>query len=311
MNVKVSHQQQYSIIPLTSPHTGLILLISILASGCNELESDGSSGTDDQLTTIEYNGQSVTLLNNGQAVTDLSADAASRRYYRLDVPTAASDISFTVSSGSGDADLYVRIDALPDLDNYDCQSAQSGNEESCDTLRDSNIPYYIMLYGAADYSGVTLLASYTVSDSGGAGECVVSSVQQQLLDAHNTARAEARYCGSSYYPAVTALSWNCQLSAAAAAHNQDMVDNNFFSHTGSDGLQPSDRVQAAGYEYSYMGENIAAGYSSVTSVMNGWLDSPGHCSNIMNANYTEMGADRLTSSTADYSTYWTADFGRP
>ena len=90
-----------------------------------------------------------------------------------------------------------------------------------------------------------------------------------------------------------------------------MATNNFFSHTGSDGLSVSNRVDATGYEWSTVGENIAAGQSTVTQVVQGWLNSEGHCRNIMNANFTELGAERVDSTSADFSTYWTQVFAAP
>lgn len=142
-------------------------------------------------------------------------------------------------------------------------------------------------------------------------DCALTQAQSDLLAAHNTARATARTCGGISYPAAPALTWNCKLATAAAGHNRDMATNNFFSHTGSNGSQPADRATAAGYSYSAIGENIAAGYTTVSSAMDGWLQSSGHCSNIMNSSYTEMGADKLEYSGSAYGTYWTSVFGRP
>lgn len=141
-------------------------------------------------------------------------------------------------------------------------------------------------------------------------DCALTESQADLLRAHNSARATARSCGGTHYPAVSALAWSCKLATAAAGHNTDMAKNNFFSHTGSNGSQPADRATAAGYSYTMIGENIAAGYSTVASAMDTWLQSSGHCSNIMNGSYTEMGGDKLEYSGSTYYTYWTSVFGR-
>ena len=90
-----------------------------------------------------------------------------------------------------------------------------------------------------------------------------------------------------------------------------MSSNNFFSHTGSDGLQPWDRAVAEGYAYRSIGENIAAGQGSVGEVQSGWMDSPGHCRNIMNSGYVEVGAACVVDSNAQYQRYWTVVFGSP
>ena len=46
-----------------------------------------------------------------------------------------------------------------------------------------------------------------------------------------------------------------------------------------------------------------------SSVVKAWLKSPGHCRNIMKANYTELGVGYATG--GYYGTYWTQDFGTP
>lgn len=82
---------------------------------------------------------------------------------------------------------------------------------------------------------------------------------------------------------------NDQLDAAAQAHAQDMLDNDYFSHTGQNGSTPGDRATLAGYDWRTYGENIASGYRSEASVMKGWTDSPGHHANNINPNFKEFG----------------------
>ena len=79
-----------------------------------------------------------------------------------------------------------------------------------------------------------------------------------------------------------------------------------------DGRTLGDRVSAAGYAWSSLGENIAAGYPGIDAVMDGWIASPGHCANLMNAGFTEVGVVCVPGAAgATYSTYWTMDLGRP
>ncbi len=142
-------------------------------------------------------------------------------------------------------------------------------------------------------------------------ECQLLAIDEAMLALVNEARSQARMCGTNSMPAVSPLTWNCRLALAAAVHSEDMASMNFFSHTGSDGLSMVERSTAAGYEYRALGENIAAGYTTVEQVMAGWLNSPGHCRNIMSANFTEMGAARRINDNSDFRTYWTQVFGRP
>lgn len=141
--------------------------------------------------------------------------------------------------------------------------------------------------------------------------CNLPDFQQEIINRINQARAAGRTCGSTSYGPAPALGWNGYLFGAAAGHSFEMAANNYFSHTGLDGSDPGQRITSAGYAWSAYGENIAGGQTSVQTVVDGWLNSPGHCANIMNPNFTEIGAACVSSSTSQYSTYWTMDFARP
>ena len=138
-----------------------------------------------------------------------------------------------------------------------------------------------------------------------------SSDASAFLSAINAVRAVGRNCGSTAYPAAPALAWNAKLETAALLHSQDMASQNYFSHTGKNGSQPWDRMTAAGYMWRAAAENIAAGQPDLTTVMAGWVKSPGHCANLMSAAYTEIGMAKATNSSSGYGTYWTQDFGTP
>ncbi len=139
----------------------------------------------------------------------------------------------------------------------------------------------------------------------------MSDTDKEMLTQVNDARSMSRNCGSVTYPATAALSWHCTLEDVANGHSRDMGDYNFFSHTGSDGLTVANRVGNAGYNWSAVGENIAAGQQNITAVMTAWLDSPGHCINIMRSTYTEFGAASYLVTGSDYPIYWTQVFARP
>ncbi|AZT83200.1 CAP domain-containing protein [Marinobacter sp. NP-4(2019)] len=141
--------------------------------------------------------------------------------------------------------------------------------------------------------------------------CEVDQYQADMLERVNAARASARSCGSEQFAAAEPLAYNCPIEGAATHHSNDMASNNFFSHTGSDGLRVGARVTATGYEWSVVGENIAAGYDDVDTVVEAWLDSPGHCRNIMDSRFTQFAVSRVDTSTADYDNYWTQVFATP
>ncbi|OZG71818.1 hypothetical protein BTA51_19535 [Hahella sp. CCB-MM4] len=262
--------------------------------------------------SMSFQAQADTPLENGVPLEDLSGSRGSETFYYIEVPDKSISLVVQISGGSGDADLYVAYNRTPNTSVFDCRPYEWGNQETCTFKPPKAGKYHIMLRGYDDYGGMQLKATYVTDDDDGGdppGDCTLSDVQKELLTAHNNARSQGRSCGGTYYEAAPALTWNCKLGAAATKHTQDMVDNNFFSHTGSDGSQVSDRVRAQGYNYRLVGENIAAGYSSVQQVMEGWLKSPGHCSNIMRSGYTEIGAEKISTSQADYPHYWTTVFG--
>ena len=89
-----------------------------------------------------------------------------------------------------------------------------------------------------------------------------------------------------------------------------MAMRNYFAHTAKDGSTVQDRATREGYEWSAIGENIAAGQGSVTSVVASWLASPHHCVNIMKPEFSEMGAAYVVNETSDAGIYWTQVFGK-
>jgi uncharacterized protein YkwD len=123
-----------------------------------------------------------------------------------------------------------------------------------------------------------------------------------LLKLVNEKRAAGCNCGNKYMPPVPPLVWNDLITAASAKHSKDMDRRSFFSHTSSDGKSLKDRFQIVGYKWMAIGENIAMGQRDEYEVMNSWVKSPGHCMNLMNAGFKEMGAARQ-------GKYWTQDFG--
>lgn len=123
-----------------------------------------------------------------------------------------------------------------------------------------------------------------------------------LLQLINNVRQSGCTCGSTTMPAVAPVIWNDQLASAAFNHSNEMNANNYFSHTGLNGSSAGERITATGYAWRTYGENIAKGYTSEQSVMDGWINSEGHCKNIMNPNFKEVGVARV-------GNYWTQEFG--
>jgi hypothetical protein len=134
---------------------------------------------------------------------------------------------------------------------------------------------------------------------------------KEVLALVNEARARPRTCGNQKFGAAPPLEWNTKLGSAALAHSRDMADRNYFAHAERDGSTVGDRAAREGYEWTVIGENIAAGQGSAEQVLSSWLTSPNHCVNIMKPDFTQMGAAYVVNHASDTGIYWTQVFGRP
>ena len=151
---------------------------------------------------------------------------------------------------------------------------------------------------------VLLTACDTYGVDGIANDPPPQSVWNEMLDAVNEARSQSRTCGGTPFAAAPPLHWDDRLEAAARAHTEDMARNDHFDHVGTDGSEPGDRVRRAGYGWRRVGENIARHQRSVDEVVSDWLDSAGHCQQLMDPRFVEMGA-------VERDGYWTQVFGAP
>lgn len=164
-------------------------------------------------------------------------------------------------------------------------------------------------FGAAEFgrdSWIIVAAPFTVpavADS--------ERVDAELLRLINAARGLSRRCGTRLYAAVTPLAPSAALRAAALMHAQDMLHHDFFEHTGADGSTPAQRVAANGYQYRIVGENIASGPETAAEAVAGWLASPSHCENIMDARFRDTGFAFAASSRGSPRIYWVEDFASP
>lgn len=132
----------------------------------------------------------------------------------------------------------------------------------------------------------------------------------EVLTLVNQERSAGRSCGSegTFGPAA-ALGWNDKLGRAAQLHADDMAGHDFMAHTGSDGSDAATRISREGYQWSAIGENVAAGQSSPAEVMSSWLSSPPHCANIMDASFEHMGIGRAAG--GSLGVYWAQTFATP
>ncbi len=101
-----------------------------------------------------------------------------------------------------------------------------------------------------------------------------------LLSSTNQRRADNGKAG---------LSLNSKLNASAQAKAEDMVARDYWSHNTPDGQEPWVFIDAQGYNYKKAGENLAYGFSTSSSTVTGWMNSPSHKENMLDGLYTEVG----------------------
>ena len=110
---------------------------------------------------------SAALLQNGVPATGLAGAQGAELQYTFQVPAGATSLTFQMSGGSGDADLYVRYGAAPTTGTYDCRPYLGGNNEPCAMPNATAGTWYVMVRGYAAFANVTLVATYTAGGGGG------------------------------------------------------------------------------------------------------------------------------------------------
>jgi len=137
-----------------------------------------------------------------------------------------------------------------------------------------------------------------------------SAVQRRVVELVNVARRQGRRCGGEYFAPAANLGVSKPLGTAALEHARDMAQHGYFDHRARDGSQPKDRVKRAGYSPRLTGENIAFGPESAEEAVEGWLASPGHCANIMDARFRHTGLAVAKAKKKGHY-YWVQTFGSP
>ena len=174
-----------------------------------------------------------------------------------------------------------------------------------------------------------------------------NTTKEAYLKAVKDARAVGRDCGhyildengseitvrddnsSDWMPAIKddPLKWNEKLYKAAYEHNVDMSKSGKISHTGSGsesdhtakinhlgrGSTYKERVLGNGYTFTQLKENITVGTNidSAKKAVEMWLNSAGHCKNLMDANVTDMGMSHVYEENSTYKNFWTQELAKP
>lgn len=140
--------------------------------------------------------------------------------------------------------------------------------------------------------------------------CGIRQLPDEALRRINAARAAGHRCGGRSMPPSQPLSWDPSLQSAATGHSLDMAKRNYFDHRSPEGRSVSQRASASNYNWKSVAENLAGGDTSVGEVVQGWLDSPEHCSNLMDPGFSDVALACVQQPGTEWGTYWTMVLGR-
>ena len=165
-------------------------------------------------------GGGGSVLQNGVPVTGLSATTGNQLNFTMVVPSGATGLSFAISGGTGDADLYVKFGSAPTLTSYDCRPYITGNNETCNIANVQAGTYYVMLNAYASFSGVSLVGSYTASSGGGGGSQLFGNTGFETGSAAPWTMSSGTLCSNSTCGGETAYSgsWFAWLDGYGTTH---------------------------------------------------------------------------------------------
>ncbi len=158
------------------------------------------------------------------------------------------------------------------------------------------------------------LSAQVVTDNNASQNGVIQDIEE-VMRLINEIRGKGCHCGDTYYPPVDALVWSEDLTKAADAHVRDMIVNGYFAHRSPDNKSPFSRVADITDSFTDIRENIARGQTSDIDVMMAWMESPGHCANIMQPQTTHVGlavrtGEEISNSHGTTRPYWTMKLGK-
>lgn len=131
-------------------------------------------------------GSTGGALTKGVTVTGISASTGGAVVYTLAVPSGASNLTFTMSGGTGDADMYVKAGSAPTDTVYDCRPYKSGNAESCTIAAPVAGTYYVRLKAYSSFSGVSLVGDYGTGGGDGGGVQTYSNTADVSIPDNNS-----------------------------------------------------------------------------------------------------------------------------
>ena len=219
---------------------------------------------------------------------NVSLDRAAEQWASGNSLAAATDRSgYAAEAATG---LHVR--------GSDSSTVSVLRRSNCRTVADRTL-HDIGIYHRGADTWLVLASAYVVP-----ARSQAPLLSTRVLQLVNDARARGARCGRRSFGAAPPVRLSATLASVALGHAADMAKHDYFEHRDLAGHSPADRVRAAGYRETLVGENIAYGPQSADEVVRGWLDSPGHCENIMDPRFAEMGVAYAAGPDSRRGLYW-------
>ncbi len=184
------------------------------------------------------------------------------------------------------------------LSGAESTTVDSIKRSSCRTVTDQKLRD-IGIYRRGIETWLVLASPYAIPAAAQA-----PLLARRALELVNDVRARGARCGERSFGPAPPVRLSETLAGVAFGHAVDMAQHDYFEHEDLAGHSPADRVRAVGYREKLVGENIAYGPKSPEEVVQGWLESPGHCENIMNPRFAEMGIAYAAGQASRRGLYW-------
>ena len=135
----------------------------------------------------------------------------------------------------------------------------------------------------------------------------VVQLRVELIDRINALRHHARHCGNRAFAAAPPLASSAILNVAAQEKSDEMAATGLFEHRNEKHQTLTNRIRDRHYPAQTLGENIGAGIASPAELVQGWVNSPGHCENLMDSHFNQAGVAFTINRDRESTIYWTLD----
>ncbi|MCP4352886.1 MAG: hypothetical protein GY795_46135 [Desulfobacterales bacterium] len=231
-----------------------------------------NTGTSSRTGTLAVAGQTLTitqepatepepaLLQNGVTVKNLSQWLAGSLYYKIQLPSNATNLQIRTGSGTGDCNLFVKHGTMPTTESYDYKSDQSGNDESIVISAPASGDWYILVYANQAFGGMSLTASYNTTTC----SYTLSPASQNFTPGAGDGSFNITTDADCYWTASVSDSW-IEIVAGGFGKGDGKTDFRVSQNTGDQGRQGSVTVM----DNTFSITQAEAGSVSTVTLANG------------------------------------------